>query len=200
MRLKAVIFATVVTVMAFLAVVSASASTLNIALCGSDALECKSPLTHLHSVDEESLLLTSITDILCTALFLGDVLTASGLGHLSLSISGKFTATNCETEGGASCEVKELSGPASIKLHKSSDELASVTGEGEALLDCSTTPHCVYNGEGLKGHVSGALSAPSNGLASIQNAVVKKISGFFCPTTSELDVSFAPLTAEYIKS
>jgi hypothetical protein len=189
--------------MAFLGTAGASASSLYIALCTVDQLECPTAniIKHIHETDSAALLLNDITGyIVCTGLFLGDVLTANGLGHLTLTISGKFTYSGCETKGGAECEAKELGGPVNITVHKTADELAAVTGEGEVLVDCSTTPHCVYNGKGLKGEALGALHFKPNGTVHTNEAVVNKVSGFFCPTTSKLDVLYVPLAVTYIKS
>jgi hypothetical protein len=186
--------------MAFLGTSGAAASELYIALCGNDELECANPLTHIHEVDTSPQLLTTSGTVTCEeALFLGDVLSPGGLAHLSLSITGRFTYKDCELEG-IFCEVKELKGPASISVMKTADELGEVLGEGEVLVNCGIVIHCVYNGKGLKGHAYGALSKPSNGLVTAHEQTVNKVSGLLCPTTSKLDVLFAPLSPVYIKS
>jgi len=179
----------------------ASAST-SIALCGSDGLTCASPVTHLHEVATNPVLLNDVTDITClTGLFLGDVLSANQLASLWLVISGTFTYSHCLTAGGATCDVLEVSGGVTIEVMKlTGTEKSEVIGEGEVLVDCSTTPHCVYKGENLVGHGLGPLAAGGNGSVSNSGSKVEKVSGFFCPKESFLDSTYVPLSATYLSS
>jgi len=180
----------------------ASAST-SIALCGTDGLTCESPITHLHDVATNLKLLTNITTVTClTGLFLGDVLSANGLASLWLVITGRFTYNiHCLTSNGATCEVEELGGPMTIQVMKLTGvEKTLVEVEGEVLVNCSTTPHCVYNGEGAAPHGLGPLPAGGTGETSWEEVTLHEVSGLFCPGLSKLDALFKPLSATYISS
>jgi hypothetical protein len=157
-------------------------------------------VTHLHEQGNNGVFLTSITDITCTVLGLGDVLSPNGLAHLSLTVTGRSTFTGCETNSGASCEAKELGGPAEGKVMKTATEQATVVGEGEVLLDCSSTPHCVYNGNNLIGSLYGPLIKGPNGEGVVHEATVNKVSGFFCPSTSKIDALATSKEPLYISS
>jgi hypothetical protein len=178
--------------MAFVGASSAMAEG-NTSLCTVDGATCASPITHVH---EESighaLLKSSFATVECEVLFLGDALN-SGLGN-PLIIHGTFTYTCLN-----GCTATEQNGPAEIKVLRLGTELGDVTGEGLVHVECGLD--CTYNGVGLKGHAKGALIATNKlGEVSIVAATTNKESGLFCPTTSKLTITTAPLSATYISS
>ncbi len=150
-------------------------------------------VTHVH---EETLsgtlatLLSSIFDVHCDVLFLGDT-----LGNLSsppnpLIIHGTFTYFNCDNN----CVVTEENGPAEIKVLKEGHELATVTGEGLQHLVCGFFINCRYNGVGLEGHGLGPLlTSETNGDVSIVEQEVNKEGSGICPKVGELDILLTPL-------
>jgi hypothetical protein len=184
--------------MAFAGASSAMAETTK--LCSSDPVAADAPIscsavTHVHETTlagAKGKLLTSIVNVECDVLFLGDTVGEEGN---PLVIEGNFTYTNC-----GSCTVEEVGGGVEIKVLKESHETAKVTGEGEVHVNCSGL-NCTYNGEGLVGTGKGPLlSSETNGSVVITEQVAKKVSGLFCPSTSKLDITTTPLSATYLVS
>jgi hypothetical protein len=180
--------------MALTFVGASSAMAEKTVLCKEDASPCKSVVTHVHETTlsgAKGKLLTSIVNVECDVLFLGDTVGESGN---PLVITGTFTYTNC-----GSCTVEEVGGGVEIKVLKLGHETADVTGEGEVHVNCSGL-NCTYNGEGLLGTGKGPLlSSETNGSVVITEQVAKKVSGLFCPSTSKLDITTTPLSATYIE-
>jgi len=190
--------------MAFVGASSAMASDPT-ALCdldpGTEALGEVCPEEHIvKHVHEETLkgapgtLLNSISNVLCTVLFLGDVigelLTEAGT---PLEILGKFTYENCTDEKPNPCTVEEVSEHALILVLKEGHELALVTGHAEVKVVCSGIS-CTYKGEELKGHGLGPLlSSEENGDVTITEQTTKKVKGLLCPSTAKLDITVTPL-------
>jgi len=144
-------------------------------------------------------LLSSVLNVECDALFLGDVLTAGWLATNPnpLVISGKFTYSNCNS----GCTATEENGPSEIKVVKEGHELAKITGKGLVHLVCSGFINCRYTGEGLTGHGLGPLlSELETGDVFISEQTTAKESGTFCPSTAKLDLDFHPLEPVYIGS
>jgi hypothetical protein len=176
--------------MAFVGASSAMAEG-NTSLCTVDGATCASPITHVH---EESvghaLLKSSFATVECEVLFLGDALN-SGVSN-PLVIHGTFTY-NCLN----GCTAEEEFGPAEIKILRLGTELADVTGEGLVHVECGLDS--TYNGVGLAGHAKGALVATNKlGEVVITAATTNKESGLFCPSTSKLTITTAPLSATYV--
>jgi len=165
-------------------------------LCSGDpsGAGCGTPVSHVHETTlsgAQAKLLTSIVNVSCDVLFLGDT---GGLGA-PLTITGKFTYSNC-----GNCTVEEVGGGVEIEVLKLGHETADVIGEGEVHVNCSGL-NCTYNGEGLLGTGKGPLlSSETNGSVTITEQVAKKVSGLFCPSTSKLDITVTPLSATYIGS
>jgi hypothetical protein len=191
--------------MAFVGASSAMAE--NTAICDEDpaggALACPSGhlVQHVHYVASGAKLLNALHEVVCDALFLGDVL--SPFLGAPLHIEGNFTYSNCST----GCEAKQVSSTILIEVLKTAPELANVTGKGEVLVNCvsiigKTLIHCIYNGKNLTGHALGGLTttAAEKGHVTFTNAVVEKVSGILCPNTAELDALFESLNKEYLKS
>jgi hypothetical protein len=160
-------------------------------------------ISHVH---EESvgkgLLLSSIVEIKCNVLFLGDVISANNLGN-PLEILGHFTypKAGCETENGTQCEVKETSTHAIIKVLRLGHELADVTGSAEVNAHCGFFINCTYNGEGLSGHALGPLlSTQANGEVRVEEQTTHKTGGSLCPESAKLDLLTTPLEKTYISS
>ena len=144
-------------------------------------------------------LLSSVLNIECTVLFLGDVLTAGWLATNPnpLVISGKFTLSNCNS----GCTATEENGPGEIKIVKEGHELAKVTFKYLWHLVCSGFINCRYTGTGLTGHGLGPLlSELETGDVLIAEQTIAKESGTFCPSTAKLDLDFHPLEPVYIGS
>jgi len=177
--------------MAFVGASSATAETTK--LCANDSEASCGEVTHVHETTlsgAKAKLLTSIVNVECDVLFLGD--TTKGTSK-PLVITGTFTYTNC-----GSCTVEEVGGGVEIKVLRLGHETADVTGEGEVHVNCSGL-NCTYNGEGLLGTGKGPLlSSETNGSVVITEQVAKKVSGLFCPSTSKLDITTTPLSATYI--
>jgi len=182
--------------MAFAGASSVMAETTK--LCSSDMeasdteIAC-SEVTHIHETTlsgTKAKLLTSIVNVECDVLFLGDATAGA-----PLVVEGNFTYTNC-----GSCTVEEVGGGVEIKVLKLGHETSDVTGEGEVHVNCSGL-NCTYNGEGLLGTGKGPLlSSETNGSVVISEQVAKKVSGLFCPSTSKLDITTTPLSKTYITS
>jgi hypothetical protein len=181
---------------AFFLVGPAAATAGTTSLCLKDATPCTEQLaTAVHLVDPEALILSSILDVECEALYSGEIL--SPYSASPLHIVGNLSFPNCN---GGECEAKETSTSTLLSLLRTGIEKGSMTGEGQVLVKCGSFLHCVYNGKGLEATAEGPLLAGGNGLISIHKAVLNKVSGFFCPSTSELDVLYEPLEPLYIST
>jgi hypothetical protein len=164
-------------------------------LCSGDGSGCG--VTHVHETTlagSKAELLTSIANVNCDVLFLGDTVEPSGA---PLIIKGNFTYSNCSSSS-SSCTVTEENGPSVIEVLKEGHETARVTGEGNVHVKCPSL-NCFYNGEELLGTGKGPLlSSETNGEVKISEQVVTKVKGIFCPSTSKLDIVITPLSATYI--
>src|SRR4051794_28409175 len=108
-HLKIIWLAGLVALAAMAMSVSSASGTGSSALCSVDQTPCAEGnlVKHVHVVATGVKLLTSITTVICTGLFLGDVL--SPFLATPLHIVGNFTYSGCEESFGGSCEAKELS-------------------------------------------------------------------------------------------
>jgi hypothetical protein len=182
--------------MAFVGAGSANAEALQ--LCGHDApegLSCEA-IHHIHLVSVgKKKILTSIGNLECEALFLGDVVSWGP----PIVIRGTFTLTGC-TLGSNSCTVTEENGPAELKVEKTGVETTEVTSEYLVHLVCSGFIDCSYTGAGVKGTGKGALiSTQENGeITFSEQALTKEAGGFLCPKTAKLDLTLRPLWPIYI--
>jgi hypothetical protein len=153
--------------------------------------------THVHDTTltgKKATLLSSVINVECDVLFLGDVLSSLVEPPNKLVIHGHFTYTNCNS----GCEVTEESEDALIEVLKTAHELAEITGKGEVRVHCGIFINCVYNGTGLKGHGLGPLlSEELKGDIKISEQVTNRVSGF-CPETAKLDILTTPLEHTYI--
>jgi len=194
LKMTSLMALTALLAMAFVGASSALAEPTG--LCAEDvaeATECR--VDPIHEVSSGTgTLLNSISNVLCSVLFSGEV-TAVGS---PLTIKGKFSYTNCKDEKPNSCTVEEVSESSTIKVLKVSHEKASVTGEGEVKVVCSGIS-CTYNGKELEGTATGALLAGNEiGETSIQEQTTNKTKGLLCPTTAKLDLKTEPLSPVYI--
>jgi hypothetical protein len=186
--------------MAFTGATSAMATTTQ--LCGHDGSPCEA-VRHVHEnstgpgASEKAVLLTSIGNTECNALYLGDTTAASGE---PLILKGTFTYSNC-TLGGSSCTAKEENGPAEIKVKETAAETTEVTGEGLVHVVCSGFIDCSYTGTGLKGTGKGPLtSTQANGEVTLtEQSTAKEAGGFLCPKTAKLDITTTPLSKTYVR-
>lgn len=164
-------------------------------LCSNDAVSICNEVTHVHTTTlagAKAKLLTSVINVECDVLFLGDTVAETSE---PLLIKGNFTYANC-----GSCHVEEVSEKAFIEILKTAHETASAAGEGEVHVKCAGL-NCNYNGEELLGTGKGPLlSEETNGEVSIQEQSIKQVKGLFCPKTSTLDIVVTPLEATYIKT
>jgi len=190
-----------VTALAALAFVGVSpAMAGHTALCAEDETLCAEPITHVH---EETLtgakakLLSSVLNVECDVLFLGDTLVA--LAN-PLVIHGAFTYSNCNNN----CIVEEENGPAVLKILREESELAKVTGRFLIHMICSGFINCRYKPEGLVWHGLGPLtSSETNGSIVISEQPLEKDfpnPGSLCPTTTKLDITTTPLEPVYIST
>jgi hypothetical protein len=156
-------------------------------------------ITHVHETTETGqpgLLLSSVVEIKCTVLFLGDTVAGTSAPQ---EIKGKFTYSGCETASGSSCTVTETSAESTIKVLKTAHELGEATGSGEVNAHCGFFINCTYNGEGLNGHALGPLlSTSTNGQVRIEEQTTHKVSGSLCPETAKLDLLTTPLEPVYL--
>jgi hypothetical protein len=185
--------------MAFVGVSSAMAGTTK--LCSTDVETLAEEnscgaVTHVHETTlsgeaNQATLLSSVINVKCDVLFLGDTL---GEGA-PLVIHGEFTYTNCNK---GSCTVTEESLDSLIEVLRTSHETASVTGEGEVNVHCGFFINCTYNGEGLEGSGKGPLlSSETNGEVTLTGQETSRVSGF-CPESAFLDIKTTPLSATYL--
>jgi HPt (histidine-containing phosphotransfer) domain-containing protein len=167
-------------------------------LCEADESPCEAAnvISHVHeetSKGAPATLLSSLGNVTCDALFLGDSL---GLGA-PLVIHGNFTYANCLRNGEA-CTVTEVSPDALIEVLRTEAEKATLSGSGEVNVQCGI--NCTYDGENLEGTSKGALSAPTNGESSTSEATTHHVGGGICPETSRLDIRMTPLVKTYIST
>jgi hypothetical protein len=195
--------AALVVLMAMAFVGASSAMAESTALCKEDAVllggeECHPTrlISHVHEATlsgAPGLLLSSIAEVLCDILFLGDV---SSLGAPQ-EILGNFTYSNCMTASGGSCTVTEKSSDIRFSVLKLGHEFADVTPQGVGGLvnwHCGFLINCTYDGEGLTGHALGPLlSTHLNGDVTISEQTLHRVSGV-CPETAKLDLQVTPLT------
>ncbi len=150
-------------------------------------------VTHVH---EETLsgnlarVLSSIFDISCDVLFLGDTL-GNGLADPGpLVIHGTFTYFNCDNN----CTVTEENGPSEFKVLKEGHELATEVGESLQHLVCGFFINCRYNGVGLEAHVIGPLlTSETNGDFTIRSQSLSKEGSGVCPKVAVLHILMTPL-------
>jgi hypothetical protein len=197
--------------MAFVGASSAMAEST--ALCKEDAVllegEVCPEANRVHHVHEATLtgapglLLSSIVEILCDVLFLGDVQNTNNTGN-PLQVLGNFTYSNCMTASNGSCTVTEVSSDIKLDILKLGHELADVTPSagtkgGEVKAQCGFLINCVYDGEGLSGHALGPLlsGTETNGQTRIEEQTTHRVSGV-CPETAKLDLLTTPLEATSI--
>jgi len=165
-------------------------------LCTSEA--CASTVTHVHQTTlsgeaNQATLLSSVINIKCAVLFLGDTL--GSLGE-PLIIHGEFTYSNCNN----GCTLTEESESTLVEILKLGHESASLVLEYEINLHCGFFINCTYNGEGLEGTVRGPLlSTETNGEVSLTGQETSRVSGF-CPEHAFLDIKTTPLSATYIST
>jgi hypothetical protein len=193
-------FAALVAIAAMALVGATSAMAESTAICeGSDPGGSTCPgseASHLHfatSSSEPALILSSIVNVACQVLYLGNTL---GLGA-PLIIHGNFTYSKCETESGGACTATELSSSALIEFLKNGSEKAEVTYNAEVLVECGALIHCVYNGAGQKWVGVGSLGTDN---MSETKTTLNKVSGFLCPKTASLDIWLGALTKLYIRN
>jgi hypothetical protein len=192
--------------MAFLGASSAMAGSTQ--LCMKDQIPCaegniekgeeNNVISHVHeetAKEAPATLLSSLGNVTCTALFLGDTL---GLGA-PLIIHGNFTYTGCLRNGSA-CTVKEVSTSSLIEVLRTAAETATLTGSGEVNVHCGIFINCTYDGEGLEGTSKGTLLAEPNGESKTTEAVTHHVGGGICPETGKLDIRTTPLLATYIST
>jgi hypothetical protein len=182
---------------------ASSAMAENTQLCKADETPCAAGnvVSHVHEqtlTGAPATLLSSLGNVLCTALFLGDTL---GLGA-PLVIHGHFTYSNCvrhKAAGGTeNCTVSEVSTDSLINVLRIEHEGAQVTGTGKVNVHCGPFINCTYNGTGLVGTATGPLlSSFENGDVTISGQTTTKESGL-CPETGLLDISTMPLEKVYI--
>jgi hypothetical protein len=155
-------------------------------------------LSHLHERGILWIFHTSVTDVFCTPLHLGDVKSANNLGA-PLVIEGNYTFSSCTSSIGG-CSVTEVNGPSSLKVLKMGHETASVTYAFEVHIVCSVWLNCTYNGVGLKATAKGPLLATEeNGeIYTAEQSLNKVAGGFLCPNVATLEVVETPLSAFYI--
>jgi len=181
------------TTMAFSGISPVMAETT--ALCEVDESPCSAEniITHLHGTSiGHGLLLSPFATIECEVLGLGEVLN-SGLEN-PLVIHGTLTFTCL---GG--CTVTEENGPGEVQVLRTETELAVVVSSGLVHVVCGI--NCRLNGVGLEEVVLGALLAANElGEAEQTKGTTYRESGIFCPSTSIVEGTGAPLIATYISS
>lgn len=186
-------FATFVALTAMATIGISSATATSTQLCSTDTNPCKSAVTHVHETYPLLNIETSVGLIVCSGLFLSTSVGALGSPQI---LKGNFTYTLCKRNVSESCTVTEENGPAEIKVLRTGEEEARVTGEVEFRVKCGSFLNCVYNGEGLEGIARGLLFG---GSGSLNEQELKKVSGLFCPSVAKLDIpSTEPLFATYI--
>jgi hypothetical protein len=191
--------------MAFVGVPSGAAETT--ALCNEDpgngVCSAGHYISHIHETTlsgNKAILLSSIVEIKCDVLLLRDAEDIFGPSLASpLEITGHFTYSNCKTASGSSCTVTEVSTASKVKVLKLGHELADVTGTGEVNAKCGFFINCTYDGSGLSGHGLGPLlSSEQNGEIRLEEQVVHKTAGSFCPETAKLDILTTSLEVGYV--
>lgn len=194
---------TVLIAMAFVGVPSGMAETT--ALCDEDPGNGVCPqghyISHIHETTlAKAKLLSSLVTVECDVLLLRDAEDIFGPSLAApLEITGHFTYSSCETTGGTSCTVSEVSAASTVKVLKLGHELVDVTGTGEINAKCGVFINCTYNGVGLAGHGLGPLlSSEKNGEIRLEEQVVNKTGGSFCPKTAKLDILTTSLEIGYV--
>jgi hypothetical protein len=199
--IKMLVLAALAALMAMAFVGASSAMAESTTLCKADETPCSAGniVSHVHETTEAGnpgLLLSSVVEIKCTVLYLGDTGSSAGA---PLVITGKFAYSSCQTASGSSCTVTETSTNSTIKVLKTAHELGEVTGNGEVNAHCGFFINCTYDGEGLSGHALGPLlSTATNGQVRVEEQTTHKVSGSLCPETAKLDLLTTPLSTTYI--
>ncbi len=180
--------------MAFAGASSAMAEDTALCVLHHEIREGCTGIGHVHESTlpgHKMVLKTSIVTIECDVLFLGDGLVNPETGLPSgspLIVHGKLTYTNC-----GSCTFTEENGPAEFKVLREGKETGSMVGEYLSHLECSGV-NCRFPGTGIRGTVKGSLkSIETNGEVSINEQLLSKESGLFCPSTSYLTITTTPL-------
>lgn len=199
-QLRALGFVALAALMAIAVVGATSAMAESTALCTVDpgegaqeACPAEHLFSHLHAATEagnKAVFLSSVLNVECDLLYLGNVTSANNLGS-PLVISGNFAYSNCTT----GCEVAETSTHSQLKLLKLGHETADLSLEWNAKVHCDTFINCTYSGTGLKGIAKGAL------LPFKEEEFEKQKmsgSGFFCPSETVLDFLIISLEPVYI--
>jgi hypothetical protein len=158
-------------------------------------------ISHVHEANSIGFwnFYTSIGNVFCAPLFLGDVKSANNLGA-PLIISGTSSFSGCTSSFG-NCSVTEENGPSEIKVLRTGHETATVTYQFLVHIVCSPWLNCRYTGVGLTATANGPLlSSGENGELSISGQELIKESGALCPASGELEVIMEPLSATYIST
>jgi hypothetical protein len=187
--------------MAFIGTTAASAT--NTSLCREDSLPTTGAcpagklVKTITLLDGSLLMLTSILNITCHVIISGNVTNPSLLGS-PLEISGTIAYLGCNN----GCEIKQISPETRLKILKTATELSEVTYVNEVLEQCGELIHCVFNGTSLIGHGLGGLTTTvaEKVHVSLTKAVLTKVSGFLCPSTTELDALFVSTEKLFIRS
>lgn len=169
-------------------------------LCSADESTCKSKnvVTHVHEAtpeEKKAALLSSLGNVECDALFLGEVLGEVTEGPVL--VQGNFTYTNCLLNG-SKCEVKEASESSLFLILKEGHETASETGKGEVNVHCGLFINCTYVEENIKATGKGPLlSTLKNGEVSISEQAIK-VTGTLCLKEGKLDITTTPLVETFL--
>jgi hypothetical protein len=206
-----------VAAMAFVGASSVMASE-NTAFCSVHEEPCAAAhlVSHIHMEASDLKLLNSTANILCSSsLALVDVLkdasTGTYLAEAPTPLKAKVTEltwTNCKTEGNGTnnCTVTNITLPEFDAL-KTALNLGTAKALGpEVLVKCTILGfikiHCVYGGAevgtfGLEGagHNGGAAG---HGMFTANALSVPFVSGTNCPSTSNWDALYEPLTDLFI--
>ena len=183
-------------------------NTITSQLCKADESLCAAGnvVNHVHETTlsgHPAVLLSSVGNILCYALFLGDTLgLAQPLvihGHFTYGLTGDPCVRHKIFGGTESCTVTEVSTDYLLSIARTTHESAEVTYQGEVNVHCGSIMNCTYNGEGLKATATGPLlSSFENGDVKLTEQTTHSTGGAFCPETGKLDIETMPLEKVYI--
>jgi hypothetical protein len=195
MKITRLLFLAALVVGLLAAIGPASATAESTQMCTTDTEPCTSPATSFHLTGTGATLLTSLTNVECSALYSGS--TSGTLGS-SQSLKGTLTLSGCKDGKGSSCEAKQLEEEKPGEIERSGFELGWWHYHLIILWQCPSF-HCVY-AFWLWWHFLGPLKeGGTNGKLTVSEEV-KKVSGLFCPSTAKFDSTLESLTPIYMKA
>lgn len=145
-------------------------------------------------------LLTSLINVECNVLYLGDNNVSASLLGVTILTEGHFTYSACNN----SCVVKEPANKiAEVVILREGHETARTVIRERMEVKCNGLLNCEFSwAEGEEGEAKGPLlSTETNGDVSFNEILPIGVEGALCPSgKSKLDIKMTPLIQTFIAS